>query len=125
MATSFPSRLNSASTIIPIFGSWGECHTFAREKGNCCPSTISNPDPDPGSRRTLPRFLVSPVGHRKSANAVTEDARICISLLLHRCGIAGSIAAFGLQWSTLSLKWPRPPTAVFTTHCANAQGKPS
>jgi hypothetical protein len=103
MLMSFPSRLNSASTIIPISGAWGDCHTSVSEKGNCCPSMITKPFPALGSRRTLPCFLTSPVGHRKSAKAVTEDAKICISLLLHRANIAGSIAAFGLQWFTLSL----------------------
>src|SRR3989442_1350839 len=84
---------------VKTCGSWGDCHTSVREKGNCCPSTITNPYPVPGSRRTFPRLLLSPVGHRKSAKAVTEDARICISLLLHRTNIAVSIAAFGLSGS--------------------------
>ena len=97
MTTSFPSRLNSASTLMPILGAWGDCHTSVREKENCCPSMISKPALAPGSRRTFPRFLVSAVGRRNKAKAVIEDARICISLRLHRWGIAGSIAAFELQ----------------------------
>ena len=63
---------------------------------------IINPGPAPGSRRTLPRFLVSAAGRRKKASrkrarASIDDARICMSLLLHRWGITASIAAFALQ----------------------------
>src|SRR5579872_186814 len=78
---------------MPISGVWRECHRSARENGNCRPSMITSPCPAPGSRRILPRFRASLDGRRKRARASIDGARTCISILLHGCGITGSIAA--------------------------------